>query len=466
MNSPNHLHKPNELSVVTKTDRRQFVKTATALAGVSVAGSTLPKTFADLKTNVSHDSTIRLALIGCGNRGTGAVANALDTRDLGPIELYSMADLDKQNVDNREKLLGKFGSQINVSEDRKFIGFDAYKKAIDVLRPGDVAMCTTRAYIRPVHVEYAISQGINVFMEKPFSPDPVGLKRLLAAGKKADAKGIKVAAGLQCRHSPARSAMIDMIRDGAMGELSYVQADRLTGRRWMKNMDKKSNILMEQLKFGKINLFWVGSGHMVDNLIHQIDECCWLMNGWPVECHGMGGREVGSDDRGQNMDIYSMEYTFANGKKAICGFRRALKGESKFATYVHGSKCAGQFSGNVHAATVRLFKDHHINKNNVAWSPTEDAMSPWDYEWRNLVTCIREDLPLNETERACFADYASLMGRAAAHSNRTVTWKEITDSDFAFCANPDDLNEESEPPVLANPDGYFPAPHAGFWSEL
>ena len=129
----------------------------------------------------------------------------------------------------------KYPNKINVNQDRKFIGFDSHKKAIDLLQPGDVALCTTRAYIRPVHVEYAVQKGINVFMEKPFSPDPKGLQRMLAAGNLADTKGVKIAAGLQCRHSPARAALIDQINSGAMGELSYIRANRLGGRRWMRS---------------------------------------------------------------------------------------------------------------------------------------------------------------------------------------------------------------------------------------
>ena len=448
------------------TTRRQFLQQAvhaggTLAVGATVLGKTVPAVHA------AQDSTIRLALIGCGGRGTGAVANALKTRDQGPIKLYAMADLRQNNMESRLKSLSKqFEDQVDVTPDRKFLGFDAYKKAIDVLRPGDVAMCTTRAYIRPVHVEYAVQKGINVFMEKPFACDPMGLHRMLRAGEEAEKKGVKIAAGLQCRHSPARAALIDKIKSGEMGELSYVRANRLTSRRWMKSMGEQSNDLIEQLQFGKINLFWVGSGHMVDNLIHQIDECCWLMDDWPVSCHGMGAREVGSDDHGQNIDTYSMEFTFPNGKKAFCGFRRALDGYQEFATFVHCSKKAGQFSGNVHKATVHMFKDHRIAKDNIDWSPTPDAERPWDYEWIDFVDSIRNDKPHNEAKRAVYADYASLMGRAAAHTNQIVTWDDVTKSKFQFCDYLDDLDYDSPPPVKADEDGYFPAPAAGIWQEL
>ena len=121
----------------------------------------------------------------------------------------------------------EFGDRIDVPEDRKFFGFQGYKKAIDALRPGDVAMCTTRSYIRPLHVEYAISKGINVFMEKPFASDPGGLHRILRAAKTAEKTGSKIMAGLQCRHSPARQALIEQVRNGDLGEITLIRANRL-----------------------------------------------------------------------------------------------------------------------------------------------------------------------------------------------------------------------------------------------
>ncbi len=453
------MTQPNDDQSAT---RRQFLQqSGMAAAGAAVLGSSVPA------VPPAEDNTIRLALIGCGGRGTGAVGNALKTSDQGPIKLYAMADLHEDRMERAHKALSKaFADQVDVSADRKFLGFDSYKPAIDSLRPGDVALCITRAYIRPVHVEYAVSKGINVFMEKPFAPDPMGLSRMLRAGEEAEKKGVKIAAGLQCRHSPARAALIDKIRSGEMGELSYIRANRLTGRRWMGSMGEKSNDFIEQLAFGKIHLLWVGSGHMVDNLIHQIDECCWLMDDWPVSCHGMGGREVHSDDHGQNIDNYSMEFTFPNGKKAFCGFRRAHKGHSEFATFVHCTKRAGQFSGNVHRATVHMFKDQQISKGNIAWSPTPDAHSPWDYEWISFIDSIRNDKPHNEAKRAVYADYTALMGRAAAHSNRIVTWDEITSSKFQFCDYLDNLSYGSPAPVKADEEGYFPAPVASEWREV
>jgi predicted dehydrogenase len=446
----------------SNVNRRQFLKKCGSLAtGTAVLGSLAPSAFA------GEDNTIRLALLGCGGRGNGAVGNALSVPNGGPIKLYATADIIEQKIERSIKSLKKkFPDKIDVPADRRFRGFDAYRRAIDILRPGDVAMCTTRSYIRPVHVEYAIRKGINVFMEKPFASDPGGLHRLLRAGKEAEKKGVKVLAGVQCRHSPARQALIKKIRDDAMGEIPLIRANRLGGAPWLRNQGDKANNMMSQLQFGRAHLFWIGSGHMVDNLIHQIDECCWIKDAWPVSAVGMGGRVPNSKDCGQNIDVYAMEYTFADGTKAFCGFRRMNNTRSEFATFIHGTKCAAQFSGRTHAATVHMFKDQRIEKNNIAWTPTKDAYSPWQYEWNVFIDSIRKDRPHNEVKRAVYSDLTSLMGRAACHTGQMVTWDQIMKSGFQFCDYLDDLDYDSPSPVKADEEGRFPVPIPGQWKEV
>ena len=446
----------------SKPSRRQFLQQSGSLAaGAAVLGGLTPRVHA------GEDNTIRLALIGCGSRGSGAVRDALSVPDGGPVKLYAMADLDETRMAASHKALQKeLGEKIDVTPDRMFLGFDAYRKAIDLLRPGNIAMCTTRAYIRPVHVEYAVKKGINVFMEKTFAPDPDGLHRLLRGDEEAEKKNVKILAGLQCRHSPARKALLDKIRDGAMGEIPLIRANRLGGAGWLGSQGEQSNDLMSQLRFGRIHLYWVGSGHMVDYLIHQIDECCWIKDAWPVSAEGMGGRVPDSRDCGQNIDVYSIEYTFADGSKAFCGFRRINKTRSDFATYIHGSKCAAQFSGNVHAATVHLFKDQRIDKDNIAWTPEADAFSPWQYEWNDFIASIRNDRPHNEAKRAVYSDLTTLMGRAACHTGQTVTWEQMMNSQFQFCDYLDSLSAESRVPVEADDNGQFPVPIPGQWTEI
>jgi predicted dehydrogenase len=445
-----------------KSSRRQFLKQSGSLvAGAAALGNLASGVHA------GEDNTIRLALIGCGGRGTGAVRDAFSVPDSGPVKLYAMADLLEDKIERTIKsLTEQFADRIDVSEDRKFLGFDAYRRAIDSLRPGDIAMCTTRAYIRPVHVEYAVQKGINVFMEKPFAPDPGGLHRLLRAGEEAERKNVKIAAGLQCRHSPARAQLIDQIRDGAMGDIPLIRANRLGGGGWLKPQLENGADLMSQLEFGRIHLFWIGSGHYVDYLIHQIDECCWIKDAWPVSCNGMGGRVPGSEDCGQNIDIYSMEFTFADGAKAFCGFRRIANTRGEFATYIHGTKCAAQFSGQTHQATVRMFNDQRIAEDNISWTPIPDEVSPWQYEWNSFIDDIRNDRPHNEAKRAVYSDLTTLMGRAACHTGQTVTWDDMMASRFQFCDYLDTLTPESPAPVTPDEEGRFPVPIPGQWEEL
>lgn len=456
---PTHASHPSASGLT----RRRFLHHGGTLAlGAGVmAGVPATGVFA------ATDNSIRLALIGCGGRGSGAVGNALSVPDGGSIKLHAMADLEESKLlAAHDSLRNKFPDQVEVTRDRRFLGFKSHEAAIASLRPGDIALCTTRSYIRPVHVEHAIQQGIHVFMEKPFASDPGGLHRLLAAGKEAERKGVKIAAGLQCRHSPARQALIARIQDGALGDITLIRANRLAGARRLTDQGEQSNDLRSQLQFGKIHLLWIGSGHMVDNLIHQIDECCWIKGSWPVSAHGMGGRGPDSEDRGQNLDVYSMEYTFEDGTKAFCGFRRINRAHNEFATFIHGTRCAAQFSGQTHAATVHQFKDQRIARDNIAWTPTDDAFSPWQYEWNVFVDNIRNDRPHNELQRAVYSDLTSLMGRAAAHYNRIVTWDEMMNSRFQFCDYLDDLDYDSPVPVKADADGQFPLPLPNGWTEI
>ncbi len=453
------MHVANQKSV---SSRREFLK----VSGAAAAGATLLSLAP--RVHAAEDNTIRLALLGCGGRGAGAVADAFKVPAGGPIELYAAADLYDQAIDNALNGLKQqgFEAKLNVAPERRFIGFDGYKRAIETLKPGDIAMCTTRAYIRTVHVEHAVRKGINVFMEKPFASDPGTLHRLLQAGEEAEQKNVKIMAGLQCRHSPARKALIDKIRDGEMGEITLIRANRLGGAGWMGHPGDHANRLENQLQFGRIHLYWVGSGHMVDYLIHQIDECCWIKDAWPVSCLGMAGRVYGSTDFGQNIDVYSMEYTFADGTKAFCGFRRMDAARTDFATYIHGTKCAAQFSGDVHAATVHMFRDQHINQDNIAWTPTADVYSPWQYEWNDFIESIRQDRPHNECRRAVYSDLTALMGRAACHMGKEVTWDDMMKSRFQFCNYLDDLSFDSPVPVKADENGQFPVPVPGAWNEL
>ncbi len=460
--------------------RREFLTTTSRFAAVSaLAGVALPHVHA------AADNTIQLALIGCGNRGAGAVANAMSAGGIlvgddsgrqleagkgvgGQVKLVAMADIRQDRLDEKYEVLKQhLGDRVDVPRERQFLGFDGYRHAIDCLKPGDVALLTTHAAFRAVHLEYAVQKGVNVFMEKDFAADPGGIKRLLKAGEAAEKKNLKIACGLMCRHSSARQAMIQKIREGTLGDVMNIRAYRMDPGYFMGPFPKGQNELLWQLSPGHPYQFmWSSGGIFIELMIHQMDECFWIKDAWPVSAHGVGGRFAGSTDASQNLDSYSIEFTFPDGTKAMVTGRYIPKCHTDFATFVHGTKCAAKFSGDVHAPDCWIYKDQHTERNNVAWRPPKETVNPWQAEWDVLLAAIRNGTPHNEVRRAALSNLGAIMGRAAVHMGRVITWEEMLASDFQFCKNVDALTADSPAPVQADAQGRYPAPVPGQWVEV
>jgi predicted dehydrogenase len=440
--------------------RRTFLKRSAKVAVASaLAGVVIPTVHA------GEDNTIRLAVIGCGGRGTGAVGNALST-PFGPVKLYAMADLFSDRLTGSYNALrSTFGDAIGVPPERQFASFDAYKPAIDCLRPGDIALLTTHAGFRAMHLEYAVQKGVNVFMEKSFAPDPGSTHQILQAGALAEKKGLKIACGLMCRHSTARQAMIQKIRDGEMGSVQFIRAFRMAADGWLGMEKPDVHEILWQIRRA-YNTFWVSSGNFLDSIIHLVDECCWIKDAWPVSAQGLGGRLVETSNYNQNFDCYSIEYTFADGTKAFVDGRFAPNCYNEFATYVHGTKCAGQFSGCIHAPAVHIYKNQQIAAKNLSWKAPREKVAPHQAEWNVLIDAIRNNRPHNEASRAAHANFASLMGRAAVHTGKVVTWDEMMASKFRFCPNVATLTNDSPAPVQVNAQGRYPLPSPGSWVEI
>jgi predicted dehydrogenase len=460
--------------------RREFFRQSGQLAAASaLAGVSIPF------VNAAADDTIRLALVGCGGRGSGAIANAMSAGGLvlgddsgtnramgagagGPVKLVAMADLRQDRLDQAHAVLSQtLGQWVDVPPERRFRGFDAYRRAIDCLKPGDVAVLTTHAAFRAPHLEYAVQKGVNVFMEKDFAADPGGIKRILKAGEEAEKKNLKIGAGLMCRHSSARQGLVQKIRDGAMGEVQLIRAYRMDPGYLMGPFAKNENELLWQLSPGRpFQFMWSSGGIFIELMIHQIDECFWIKDSWPISAHGVGGRFAGSTDCSQNLDSYSIEYTFADGTKALVTGRYIPNCHTDFGTFIHGTKCAAKFSGNIHAPTSWLYKDQRIEGGSIAWRSEKEKVNPWQAEWDVLLGAIRQNRPHNEARRAALSNLGAIMGRAAVHSGKVITWDEAMASNFQFCANVDALTTDSPAPVQADQQGRYPAPIPGKTVEI
>jgi predicted dehydrogenase len=443
------------------SSRREFLSlSGKVAAGSALAGVAIPHVHA------GEDNTIRLALIGCGGRGSGAVVNAFESPN-GPVKLVAMADLFEARLKNSHKILSQqHPDKVDVPPDRQFIGFDAYRKAIDCLRPGDVALATTYPAFRVVHLDYAVQKGINVFMEKSFAVDPPAVRRIIKAGEAAEKKNLKIAAGLMCRHSKNRQELIKRIRDGQLGDINLIRAYRMEPCGPMgPKPASETNEIYWQIR-NSIWFLWVSGGLFAEMDIHQIDELCWIKDAYPVSAHGIGGRAANSTDCSQILDSYSIEWTFADGAKAYDVVRYLPNCHNEFDTFIHGTKCAAQFSGAIHAATVHTYKDQRCAPDNIAWKAPKEPITPWQAEWDVLLNAIRKDLPHNEAKRSALTNLTDIMGRAAVHTGKVVTWDEAMASNFQFCKDIDNLNENSPPPVTADANGRYPTPVPGQWTGM
>ncbi|MDR3181718.1 MAG: Gfo/Idh/MocA family oxidoreductase, partial [Planctomycetaceae bacterium] len=263
------------------TSRRSFLQASGLAAGAAAA--------APLYVHAAEQNTIRIALIGAGGRGRGAAINALKTE--GPTQLVALADaFPDRTANSANALVKQMASQpgkVDLPEERRFSGLNAYKQAIDCLKPGDVAICASCCGFRPLHVEYAVSKGVNVFMEKPFASDSPGTRRIQAAAKLADEKNIKIACGLMWRHSKAREQVIERIHNGEIGELIHLRGFRMHNPYGSMKTDKEPGTVEYQIK--RFHAFdWAGGNLFIDYCIHNIDVACWAKGAWPVSCIGLG----------------------------------------------------------------------------------------------------------------------------------------------------------------------------------
>ncbi len=409
---------------------------------------------------------MRVALVGCGGRGTGAALNALSTTG-GPIKLVALGDVVEKNLKSTYASLSghkDVGTRVEIPEEHKFIGFDAYKNVMDCLRPGDVVILATPAAFRWVHYTYAIERGLNVFMEKPVTIDGPTSLRMLEINKLALEKDLKVAVGLMCRHCKARQALWDRIQDGEIGDITMMRAYRMagpTGSAAAKPNDTGLSELKYQIK-NFHGFLWLSGGAVSDFLIHNIDESCWMKNDWPVRAIASGGRHYRDGCVDQNFDTYSIEYTFADGTKLFVDGRTMPGCKREFASFAHGTKGLGIISTASHTpAFCKTFDGHNADKNKMIWEFGPGEPNPYQVEWNDLVAAIRDDAPYNEVERGVMASAVTSMGRMAAHTGQEFTFDQFLNNGHEFAPDVDKLTMDSPSPLQANANGLYSVPMPG-----
>jgi predicted dehydrogenase len=446
-----------------QADRREFIKLAGAATALSALG--VPRVFGA----AGSDHKLQLAIVGCGGRGTGAVVDAVTAAEgTYPIKLVAMADVFQHQLDKSydaisEQFKAKPGV-IEVPTDKRFVGFDAYKKALDCLNAGDVAIFATPLAFRWVHFQYAIDRGIHVFMEKPIVADSVSAKRMLDLAKKADEKKLKVGVGLMIRHCRARQELHKRISDGEIGDLIGMRAYRMhdrVGSCFSEPKPKDRDELLWQIE--RFHSFiWASGGLFNDFYVHQIDEVCWMKNAWPVKAQALGGRHFRGNFIDQNFDTYAVEYTFDDGTKFFFDGRTMAGTANDMSSVVHGTKGSGIVSTSGHfPGRCRTFKGQTQDRKSVAWAAKQPELNPYVMEWKDLLEAITKDTPHNEVPRAVEACLVSNMGRMAAHTGQVITYDQIVSCPHEMAPGIADFKEGSPAPVVADADGKYPVPMPG-----
>ena len=439
------------------TTRREFLKTSSkVVAGVTLAAATARPGY------TAENNTIKVALVGCGGRGTGAAANALSTKS-GPIKLVAMADVFPNRLRNSYRELSRgHSAQVDVPEDRRFVGFDAYQKALDCLGAGDVAIFTTPPAFRWVHFGYAIQKGLNVFMEKPVTVDGPTTRKMLLLAEEAKKKNLKVGVGLMCRHCQARHELVDRIRGGEIGEILLLRAYRMHGPGGFtgpKPADQ-SELLYQVQRFH--SFLWASGGVYSDYYIHNIDECCMIKDAWPVKAQALGGRHYRGKEVDQNFDLYAVEYTFADGSKLFLDGRGMTGCHEEFASYAHGTKRMAVISTYMHTpAKCRIYKSQQMTDSELVWQFPPPEPNPYQLEWDHLISAIREDQPYNEAARGAQASLVTSMGRMAAHTGRVITYEDMLNCPHEFAPTVDQFTMDSAAPLQMGPQGRYPGPQPG-----
>lgn len=465
--------------------RRDFLKTTgTAASITALAGAFAPY------IRAAGNDLIQVALVGCGGRGTGAARDALSTKT-GPIKLIAMADAFPDRLKTSHKELSKHivikkkddkdnkagteadpvidKEKFDVPEERQFVGFDAYKKAIDCLKPGDVAIFATPMAFRWVHFGYAIEKGVHVFMEKPLTSDGPTSKRILELNKQAEAKNLKVGVGLMSHHAKNLQELYARINDGAIGDIVSMRGYRMQGLIGNFAMPPKPERIPTHLEY-QIRRFhgtlWAGGGAFSDFYIHIIDHLCWMKNAWPVKAWGVGGRQYKQSDQGQNyidqnFDNYAVEYTYPDGTKMHFQGRSVPGAEFMYSSYIHGSKGFAVASRNKDCeGPSAIYTGQQEDPKKLIWQ-SDDKTNPYQNEWDALVEAIRKDKPHNEVKNGVQASMATSLGRMACHVGKTVTWDDLLNSDHEFAPGLDKITAQSTAPVMPEANGMYPQPAPG-----
>ena len=418
------------------SSRRDFLRTAAAAA----SGAALASMALNRAVHAAGSDVIKIGMVGCGGRCTGAAANAMNV-DPG-VRLVAMCDLFMDRVQAKRRGLQRSKpKQVEVDDAHCFADFDGYKRVIE---SADVVLIANAAKFHPYHLHAAVEAGKHVFVEKPHAIDPLGVKKLRAACELAKTKKLSVVSGLQSRFDPGYQETVRRIHDGAIGDVVAIEENFLRGPYGLHRRQPGQNEVQFQCS-NQYHFVWLSGDDVPQSLIHNIDRSLWVLKQeLPLKCHGLGGRSSNFDEiYGDCFDHNSVVYELKSGAK-IYAFCRTQRG------------CHNENSSIILGTKGRASLLHRRIWGETNWSYKGPRANPYDEEHRALLQAVRKGEPINSGDHMADATLVTVMGQLSCFSGKEVTWPQALKSDFFYPPMPDDCTYDMDPPVKLGKDGIYP----------
>ncbi len=432
------------------SSRRDFLQNGSKLAVAGAAASTLitPSLSIAKSAHAFGTDTVKIGLIGCGGRGTGASIQAMNTKS-GNVELVAMADAFENRLeDSLRNCENKHKGKVRVPDGKRFTGFDAYKGVLE--SDIDMVILATPPGFRPLHFESAIAANKHVFMEKPVAVDAPGVRRVLKAGNEAKKKGLAVAVGLQRRHERAYRQMMEKLKDGIIGDLIYSRAYWNGGGVWTRARQEGQTELEYQMR-NWYYFNWLCGDHIVEQHIHNLDVINWLMDDFPEVAQGQGGRLVRTGpDSGQIYDHHLIEFTYPNGHKMYSHCRHQPGCWNSVSEHTHGTKgYANIGAGRIYdAAGKEIFR-------------ADGSRGGHQQEHHDLFADLRDGKIPNEAEYGAKSTMTAIFGRLATYTGKELRWQDAINSNIQLADVDNFKNFKNEAPVLPDANMKYPIPKPG-----
>ncbi len=440
--------------------RRNFVKSS-SLVTTGILSAGLP---VGAMANVDGNKKLKLALVGCGGRGRGAVVQALQADD--NVELVAMADAFQDNVENSLKAVQEHFDgvkKIKVNPKNLFSGFDAYKKAIDL---ADVVILTTPPGFRPYHFEYAINNGKHVFMEKPVATDPVGVRKVLEVAQKARENKLNVVVGLQRHYQQKYIDLYQKVQDGYIGKIVAGQVYWNSPGVWVRKRQPGQTEMEYQMR-NWYYFNWLCGDHILEQHIHNIDVANWFIGGYPSQAQGMGGRQVrNGKDHGEIFDHHFVEFTYDSGAVISSQCRHQPGCMRKVDETFQGTEgCVNSRLGqltDLEGNEMYKYKAGHKTNSSKPSKSSADPLNepnPYQVEHDQLFASIRNGGLIADAENGAKSTLTAIMGRMATYSGKVITWDQVMNSNLQIM--PESVDWNSNPPTIPDSSGMYPIPTPG-----